>query len=190
MSIISRIWNAVRNPVRYVGRDLEGNRFYEAPSSTDDPRRTKRTIQYRDQEEVWKYIGGGKRLPIQWSSWLTHTRPYPPSLEELQADLARQHRVLMNAAMIEARDEEERKQALQLRNADRERLQAPPPEPIQAQVKLEALSTHDAEALPSPPPPNAQLESAKEQEQPKSPWKHNIDPEPESWTPRARRRGQ
>jgi hypothetical protein len=28
-----------------------------------DPRRTKRTVQYKDPEDVWNYIGRGKRLP-------------------------------------------------------------------------------------------------------------------------------
>jgi hypothetical protein len=66
-----------------------------------DPTRKKRIVEYCDPEDVWKYIGGGKRLPgmfltfflygphhmfdtcitVQWSAWLTHTRPDPPSLE-------------------------------------------------------------------------------------------------------------
>lgn len=61
---------------------LPGNKFYESPSpigahvrhlqladfsepsllSYIDPERTKRTVQYRNPEDVWNYIGGGKRL--------------------------------------------------------------------------------------------------------------------------------
>ena len=69
---------------------------------------------------------------MQWSAWLTHTRLHPPTLEvcvlvlihvcihsyltqELHADIERQRRVRRNAALIEARDREER--ALQLRLA-------------------------------------------------------------------------
>ena len=57
-----------------------GNRFYERPSPNGkntlqvglfltwcsmhlDSTRTTRSIEYRDPEEVWKYTGGGKRLP-------------------------------------------------------------------------------------------------------------------------------
>lgn len=28
-----------------------------------DPARPTRSVEYRDSEDVWKYIGGGKRLP-------------------------------------------------------------------------------------------------------------------------------
>ncbi|KAF8155643.1 hypothetical protein B0H34DRAFT_714199 [Crassisporium funariophilum] len=117
MSFIARLWNAVRKPIQYVGRDLEGNRFYEG-HSPNDPSRPKRTVQYHNEEDVWKYIGGGKRLPIQWSAWLTHTRAQPPTLEELQADMARQQRVMANVAIIEARDQAEAEERLRIRRDD------------------------------------------------------------------------
>ncbi|KAF8960352.1 hypothetical protein BDZ97DRAFT_1834274 [Flammula alnicola] len=120
MSFLSRIWNAIRTPVRYVGRDLEGNKFFET-RSPNDPSRTKRTVQYDDPEDVWKYIGGGKRLPIQWSAWLTHTRNNAPTLEELQADMARQQRLSANVAMIEARDRAEAEEMLRIRQQDAQR---------------------------------------------------------------------
>ncbi|KAI0064356.1 hypothetical protein BV25DRAFT_312510 [Artomyces pyxidatus] len=56
---------------------------------------------------MWNYVAGSKRLPVQWVSWLSHTRPDAPTLEELRADLERQRRILHNAALIEARDREE-----------------------------------------------------------------------------------
>ena len=57
-----------------------GNRYYERPSPNGirsspafwrgvltyfhvDSTRTARRIEYRDPEDVWKYTGGGKRLP-------------------------------------------------------------------------------------------------------------------------------
>jgi len=67
---------------------------------------------------MWKYTGGGKRLPIQWSAWLAHTRPHPPTIEELQADIARQQRVLANVALIEARDRAEEQERLRIRQED------------------------------------------------------------------------
>ncbi len=65
---------------------------------------------------------------VQWVSWLSHTRPDPPTFEvrrhvsksgyiifttllpfqELRADLERRRRVLHNVAVLEARDQEER----------------------------------------------------------------------------------
>ncbi|EIM85060.1 uncharacterized protein STEHIDRAFT_122959 [Stereum hirsutum FP-91666 SS1] len=73
--------------------------------------RTKRKVVYRDGSDMWTYIGGQRRLPIQWSAWLSHTRPDPPSIEELEADIIRQQRVLHNARVIEARIAQERVQA-------------------------------------------------------------------------------
>jgi NADH dehydrogenase [ubiquinone] 1 alpha subcomplex assembly factor 2 len=70
--------------------------------------RSKRTVKYRKNEDMWTYVASGKRLPglylhcyvlvsdltfplllilscllcaVQWSAWLTHTRPDPPSIE-------------------------------------------------------------------------------------------------------------
>ncbi|KAF8258668.1 hypothetical protein EI94DRAFT_1753950 [Lactarius quietus] len=108
MSLLRKFWQSIYRPRHLVGRDLEGNRFFEYPSLSDDPLRTRRRVQYRVYEDMWNYIGGTRRLPVQWVSWLSHTRPDPPTLEELQMDLERQRRVLHNAAVLQARDQEER----------------------------------------------------------------------------------
>ncbi|KAF8631343.1 hypothetical protein AX15_002455 [Amanita polypyramis BW_CC] len=108
MTFLRRIWQSFRNPRVYAGQDMEGNKFYEYPASSSDPRRTKRMVQYRHPDDMWEYIGGGRRLSVQWTSWLTHTRFHPPTLEELQVDLERQQRVKADAALIEARDNENR----------------------------------------------------------------------------------
>ncbi|KAF8190445.1 hypothetical protein BJ912DRAFT_850177 [Pholiota molesta] len=113
MSFLKRFWNVIRNPVSVLPNCL-GNTFYET-RSLNDPTITKRTVQYSDPEDVWKYIGGGRRLAIQWSAWLTHTRKHPPTIQELQADMARRQRVLANAAIIEARDRAESEQMLRIR---------------------------------------------------------------------------
>ncbi|KAI0315000.1 hypothetical protein OF83DRAFT_1134118 [Amylostereum chailletii] len=107
MSFLSRVWNTIRRPRFFVGTDLEGNRFFEYPSTSDDIRRTKRRVKYKVYEDMWHYIGGSRKLPVQWVSWMSHTRPDPPTLEELRADLVRQRRVLHNATVLEARDREE-----------------------------------------------------------------------------------
>ncbi|KAF9528336.1 hypothetical protein CPB83DRAFT_854416 [Crepidotus variabilis] len=78
----------------------------------------KRTVQYSEADDMWKYIGGSKRLPIQWSAWLTHTRLQPPTLQELEADIARRQRVLANAALIDARDRAEVEEKSRIRQED------------------------------------------------------------------------
>ncbi|KAF9010164.1 hypothetical protein BDQ17DRAFT_1538675 [Cyathus striatus] len=199
MSFLMRIFNAFRNPVRNI--ILRGPRwkltpfhrpttsrfdiFFEYPSTSDDPRRTKRMVQYADPEHMTTYIGGNKRLPIQWSSWLTHTRPHPPTLEELQADIQRQQRVLMNAAMIETRDREEQEQMARLRAELQREALAPPSrssrvEEVQPQVKVESGSE-------VPPRQMEEYTKAKPQhedtEPPNSPWRTDSDPQPVAGRP-------
>ncbi|KAI0296403.1 hypothetical protein BC826DRAFT_232794 [Russula brevipes] len=108
MSFLRKILRSIYRPRHLVGTDLEGNQFFEYPSLSDDALRTRRRVQYGVHGDMWDYVGGAKRLPVQWVSWLSHTRMEPPSLEELRADLERQRRVLHNAAIIQARDQEER----------------------------------------------------------------------------------
>ncbi|KAG8755667.1 hypothetical protein FRC14_003776 [Serendipita sp. 396] len=109
MSIVfKRIWSIFSRPSRYVGRDLEGNKFFEYPSTSDDPRRTKRMIEYQPESRKWDYVSGRARLPVQWSMWLTHTRADPPSIEELRADIQRQQRVHASALELEKQYQAER----------------------------------------------------------------------------------
>ncbi|KAG6919816.1 hypothetical protein DXG01_000318 [Tephrocybe rancida] len=140
-----------------------------------DPRRTKRTVQYRNPEDVWQYIGGGKRLAVQWTSWLSHTRPHPPTLEELQMDMARQQRVQYNVALIEARDREE---ALRL----------------QQELATPALGRSEEHA-PTNATPLQETQHSPEVDAATEP-KNSLPKigtsqdayEPESWTPRPRTR--
>ncbi|CAK5261880.1 unnamed protein product [Mycena citricolor] len=127
ISLWRRLVMRLRRPSYYVGQDFDGNRFYEYPSLLDDPR-PRRTVKYRESEDVWKYIGGQRKLSVQWSAWLTHTRPDPPTPEELQADLIRRERLRRNVAMIEARDKAED----QLRLAEIASLQQQIPSPRNA----------------------------------------------------------
>ncbi|KAI0261588.1 hypothetical protein BC834DRAFT_459221 [Gloeopeniophorella convolvens] len=108
MSFLRNIIRSFYRPRYFIGTDLEGNRFFEHPSLTSDPARTRRRVEYKVYDDMWDYIGGARRLPVQWTSWLSHTRPDPPTLDELHSDLERQRRVLHNAAVIAARDQEER----------------------------------------------------------------------------------
>ncbi|KAF7360413.1 hypothetical protein MVEN_00771300 [Mycena venus] len=183
MSFLRRFIQRLRSPTYYVGRDLEGNRYYEHPSLLDDPR-PRRSVKYSGADDMWKYVGGNKRLAVQWSSWLTHTRPDPPSLEELQVDLIRQERVRRNVALLTARDREEGllKLAAQSQSpapmleshAD---LETPPPDPAVASPSLGENSKH------APPKP-------KSKPLPTMPSRVNTEAaEPETWMPRAATRG-
>ncbi|OJA12160.1 hypothetical protein AZE42_12778 [Rhizopogon vesiculosus] len=175
MSIARRLWQRILKPTHFVGRDLEGNTYFEHPNANDG--RSKRTVKYRRNEDMWTYIASGKRLPVQWSTWLTHTRPDPPTTEELQADLARQQRVKMNAAILEVKDQEER--------ANRTRLVAPS---LHSETKKGSPSASQnvstSQKLERP-------ESDHRQErQTRDPWAEATkgSDEPRSWSPVARRR--
>lgn len=182
---------------------------------TLDPRRTKRTVQYNNPEDVWQYIGGGKRLPSAYpkSNYTTIQRTLHSSVvvlvdtyaaqrsntrgtcpvkillrsnstcfqpsQELQADMARQQRVLANVALIEARDRVERAEILRLETA--------------------ALFDHGTKALPTPGAERKPLEepqlATNEAPDPPRPQQKNPLPkmatdsfEPQTWTPRARTR--
>lgn len=71
--------------------------------------RTKRSVEYRVKMDIADYTAG-ERLPVQWTSWLSHTRATAPTLEELQADAERRRRLVHSVAEIEARDAAEREQ--------------------------------------------------------------------------------
>ncbi|KAK0449712.1 uncharacterized protein EV420DRAFT_1563667 [Desarmillaria tabescens] len=183
MSLFSRIWKIVRHPTGFVGKDLEGNMFFERPNLLPEARRTKRTVKYRNPGDMWLYIGGPKRLPVQWSAWLSHTRPDPPTIQELQIDLARQEKVLRNAALIETRDREEH-----LRMSSGLEPGAIPSQAAQSSdARLrqpQSPSTHGETESASPP--------AREEPvaRPLPTMLSQDKYEPESWTPKARLRGQ
>ncbi|KAL1695755.1 hypothetical protein GGG16DRAFT_44608 [Schizophyllum commune] len=106
---IRRVWEAIVKPARMVGKDLDGNRYYEIPIAGRTTR-TSRSVRYKSKEDEYAYIARQKLLPVQWSAWLSHTRQNAPTMEELIADAERLRRLQMKVAMIEARDAEERAQ--------------------------------------------------------------------------------
>ncbi|KAK7032611.1 hypothetical protein VNI00_012874 [Paramarasmius palmivorus] len=175
MSFFRRLWSAIRSPTGFVGRDLEGNSFYERPSPFPDGR-TRRSVKYRKPEDQWHYIGGERRLPIQWSAWLAHTRSNPPTLQELQIDLIRQQRVKQNALRIQAADQMERQQQMQLLKEEKstpKEVAAPEESPI-------------SPATSPPPPSDTSLHVPQVQNQGK-PLPHTGPDEykPEAWTPKT-----
>ena len=66
---------------KFVGKDLNGNMYYEEASQ----RRGRRTIEYFDgRNHVSQYETND--IPVEWQSWLRHTRVDFPSLEELKGN--------------------------------------------------------------------------------------------------------
>ncbi|KAI9458571.1 hypothetical protein BJY52DRAFT_1212084 [Lactarius psammicola] len=192
MSLLRKFWQSIYRPRYLVGRDLEGNRFFEYPSLSDDPLRTRRRVQYRVYEDMWHYIGGTRRLPgsFQWVSWLSHTRPDPPSLEELQADLERQRRVLHNVAVLQARDRDER--------ARISAVQAPsvtesPPLPTTENLPMGQRHENTQSVEAPEPPPYSSHSKPKQASHPSPvselpPIGKDRDWQPEAWTPQTTRR--
>ncbi|ESK90728.1 hypothetical protein Moror_4086 [Moniliophthora roreri MCA 2997] len=153
MSFFRRLWRVIRSPTGFVGRDLEGNSFYERPSPFPDGR-TRRSVKYRRQEDQWLYIGGQRRLPIQWSAWLSHTRVNPPTMQELQIDLFRQQRVQQNALRIQAADELEREEQIRLlkegdSTSKPKEVSTPPTEGTPAESSSPSATSREAAAAPA-----------------------------------------
>ncbi|EIW55209.1 uncharacterized protein TRAVEDRAFT_74104 [Trametes versicolor FP-101664 SS1] len=193
MSFLTRLFRKLRNPRGFVGRDLEGNQFFEIPGIYDDPRRTKRVVKYGHGRDMWAYIGGKKRLAVQWTAWLTHTRHHPPTEEELLADLDRQRRVLFNAAIIAARDQEEAARITASQQATVSHFQAAPlrqdAELPKGEAPKDETPAAASAAAPLQPPEATSVEQKAERQEPPaeqfSPWKKPLSDEPHTWQPRA-----
>ncbi|EKM58123.1 uncharacterized protein PHACADRAFT_139783 [Phanerochaete carnosa HHB-10118-sp] len=118
---------------------------------------------------------------------MSHTRVHPPSLEELAADLERQGRVRLNAALIEARDIEERLQIIASASAS-----ASPSVTATSAAQQQVQSAHSAApeydqkaenwargAGAGPITPKAPPEQPQPASQPL------FNDEPQAWIPRA-----
>jgi len=179
-SLFSRIWRRIRSPTGYVGKDLDGNRYYEHINPILGGR-TRRVVKYRRGADVWEYVSGMRRLPAQWTAWLSHTRQRHPTIRELAADVARIELTRRNAAALEAKAAEERARPLALRAA-----RAFDSTGIPAQ----GITEPAGECVDPATVSNQELrqkfakEQARRLHEGSSPWKPNIG-EAESWTPRT-----
>ncbi|KAI0356095.1 hypothetical protein OH77DRAFT_1495841 [Trametes cingulata] len=185
MSFLFRLLRRLRSSRGFVGRDLEGNQYFEYPNVHGDSR-PRRIVKYAEGRDMWEYVGGQKRLPVQWTAWLAHTRPHPPTLEELQGDLERQRRILFNVALIEAREREEAARIAASQQPAAPHLQEPPVqtgEPAGEQAAPERAEERASQ------PGRTESQQAAERSQPPagqpSPWKPPPPDEPHSWQPRA-----
>jgi len=171
MSVIRRLLGIFGWRSKYVGKDLYGNKFYEYPSTTEDPRRTRRIVKYVDQGKITEYATGGLKLPVQWSAWLAHTRREPPSIEELFKDNERQRVVQHNA------------QLLALRDAQSHRLQIEDTAPLTSQhsdqPRIEPLNVPQPPGQHRNPLPRKSFQTAQKPSTPDS------DYTPQAWSPAA-----
>ncbi|KAI6029771.1 hypothetical protein BKA83DRAFT_4222946 [Pisolithus microcarpus] len=173
MSFLRRVWQQCFWRPYLAGKDLEGNRYFEFPNRGGD--RPKRIIQYISDDDMLAYVASGRRLSVQWSSWLTHTRRDPPTIEELRADLAHRKRVQANAAGLEEREKEERSRlASQTTFVLPHSQSSDTPKPVE----------------PLPEPKETRSDHRKPDAEAYDPWAaaNKAPEEPQSWTPVARRR--
>ncbi|CAE6524111.1 unnamed protein product [Rhizoctonia solani] len=147
-----------------------GNRYYEIPTKRTDLVRPTRRVEYNaTSHDVTQNANRARQLSVQWTSWLSHTRPDPPTIQELQADVLRRQRLQHNVRMIEARDREERERQMISAQAE--------PQP------LRVTSTQHS------PPSSAGQEQPKKVEDPWEKAKKEAPPEePTSWQPQIARR--
>ncbi|CAE6533416.1 unnamed protein product [Rhizoctonia solani] len=172
--LFSRLWAAWRRQSRYfVGEDLEGNRYYEIPTKRTDLVRPTRRVEYNaTSHDVTQNANRARQLSVQWTSWLSHTRPDPPRIQELQADILRRQRLQHNVRMIEARDREERERQM-----------------ITAQAEPQPLRVAGGGAQHSPKDSAGQGRQKDAVEDPWEKAKKEVPPEePISWQPQITRR--
>lgn len=75
----------------YKGSDLIGNMYFEAPSTAIGLSK-KRTIEYSDgRNHISQY--DPDTIPIEWQSWMRHTRKDPPTITELLTNISNQKQV-------------------------------------------------------------------------------------------------
>ncbi|ORY32124.1 hypothetical protein BCR39DRAFT_524226 [Naematelia encephala] len=171
---------------RYIGRDLEGNKFYELPSKTDA--RPKRVVEYRRMSEMSDYTSGKHRLPVQWSTWLSHTRSDPPTLSELETDASRLQSLQPLVAAIAERERAERIRQGYLIEPDDASSSKPPRLPPSRETVQRTIKVLEPSFAPPPPsiPPSLSIPSPSPSPSPFSPQFSSSSPPPPSPFPQSR----
>ncbi|PVU85848.1 hypothetical protein BB560_006889 [Smittium megazygosporum] len=90
---------------RYIGSDYNGNLYFEKYRAGTRPRRI---VKYNESKVSFQY--DALKLPIQWQSWLRHTRPEPPTEKEIQDDLIRIENLREKVKAIEFREQKDREE--------------------------------------------------------------------------------
>lgn len=84
-----------------VGKDLSGNTYWEFHDrGNPNPDRWRRILR---PNPALKLHHSEVKIPPAWHQWLRHTRPDPPTIEEQQADVIRQERLMILAAEADRR---------------------------------------------------------------------------------------
>ncbi|CAG8436923.1 12371_t:CDS:2 [Funneliformis mosseae] len=103
-------WKHIRFPWRsivYVGSDNIGNEYYESTRQING--RTKRMVELKVKKDLIDY--SGDEVPVQWESWLRHTRYDPPTIEEIVLANKRRELIIERAKKLD-QEYEERKAKL------------------------------------------------------------------------------
>ncbi|CAG8568758.1 15776_t:CDS:2, partial [Acaulospora colombiana] len=87
--------------------DLSGNEYYEAVRVING--RKKRTVEMKEERPLCEY--DSDEVPVQWQSWLRHTRFDPPTIEELISANKRKEMIIQRAKALD-KEWEERKSAM------------------------------------------------------------------------------
>ncbi|CAG8688386.1 8602_t:CDS:2 [Cetraspora pellucida] len=110
LSRLLKIWKQTRFPWRqqaFVGSDLSGNDYYESYRLING--RKKRTVEMKEKKPLGEY--NSDSLPVQWQSWLRHTRFEPPTIEEIIMANKRRELIIQRAKALD-KDWERRKEEL------------------------------------------------------------------------------
>ncbi|KXN72379.1 hypothetical protein CONCODRAFT_16219 [Conidiobolus coronatus NRRL 28638] len=95
---------------KFIGEDLKGNYYYEEAFSEGYPRRTVKILDPLVKSDLSSLANAP--LPVQWISWMRHTRHHPPTIEELMNDEIRKQRTLENVKKLELLQKQEKEQKL------------------------------------------------------------------------------
>ncbi|CAG8680399.1 7183_t:CDS:2, partial [Ambispora leptoticha] len=116
LSRLALAWKQTRFPWRsrfYVGSDLDGNEYYET-RVLGSSNRPKRMVDLKQPKKYSDYTGD--EIPVQWQSWLRHTRFDPPTIEELKIANQRREMIIERANKLD-QEWNERKRQLQKQKA-------------------------------------------------------------------------
>jgi NADH dehydrogenase [ubiquinone] 1 alpha subcomplex assembly factor 2 len=164
------------NGLQKAGQDLQGNTFWEFKDKLN-ARRLRRIVRYPRSTHY-----ADIKISPQWHQWLKHTRYEAPTIEEQQADLARQAQLKYLAQLA---DERWASKPSYL-DKPKDQVQTAPEQNRQTDIKKKTEDTGGVRSAVDTPDVKPKKEN---------PWaKHASNPgqnwQPESWTPGPRRRSE
>ncbi|KAI3637546.1 hypothetical protein MIR68_004195 [Amoeboaphelidium protococcarum] len=112
---MSSVFNRLRSALSgrtFVGKDLNGNKFYETIEAQGKSPRRMVVIKghYGDSSSMSPQTYISDSIAPQWKAWLAHTRSDAPTLEELAADIQRQEVLKHRVEQLEAQYKQEKLQ--------------------------------------------------------------------------------